>query len=109
RLGALADDHREPGHLLRPRGSVRARRGGRRGATRTTVLAARADRRGGEVARMAPPREDRRAQALVRDSGGEGLMRVYFATDLHGSETCWRKFLNAGQHYKADVIVLGGD
>src|SRR5439155_26155451 len=82
---------------------------GRRGATRTTVLAARADRRGGEVARMAPPREDRRAQALVRDSGGEGLMRVYFATDLHGSETCWRKFLNAGQHYKADVIVLGGD
>jgi Icc-related predicted phosphoesterase len=36
-------------------------------------------------------------------------MRLYFATDLHGSETCWRKFLNAGQHYKADVIVLGGD
>ena len=33
-------------------------------------------------------------------------MRLYFATDVHGSETCWRKFLNAAQHYKADVLVL---
>ncbi len=23
-------------------------------------------------------------------------MRVFFATDIHGSEVCWRKFLNAG-------------
>src|SRR5437773_363579 len=36
-------------------------------------------------------------------------MRLYFATDVHGSEKCWRKFLNAGKHYSADVIVLGGD
>jgi Icc-related predicted phosphoesterase len=36
-------------------------------------------------------------------------MRVFFATDIHGSEICWRKFLNAGAHYKADVLVLGGD
>jgi len=36
-------------------------------------------------------------------------MRLYFATDIHGSETCWRKFLNAGKHYDADVLVLGGD
>src|SRR3954467_11409440 len=36
-------------------------------------------------------------------------MRLYFATDIHGSEKCWRKFLNAGKHYSADVIVLGGD
>jgi Icc-related predicted phosphoesterase len=36
-------------------------------------------------------------------------MRIFFATDIHGSETCWRKFLNCGQHYEADVIVLGGD
>ena len=36
-------------------------------------------------------------------------MRLFFATDIHGSETCWRKFLNAGKHYNADVIVLGGD
>jgi Icc-related predicted phosphoesterase len=36
-------------------------------------------------------------------------MRVFFATDVHGSEVCWKKFLNSGKHYKADVIVLGGD
>jgi uncharacterized protein len=36
-------------------------------------------------------------------------VRLFFATDIHGSETCWRKFLNSGKHYQADVIVLGGD
>src|SRR6201984_1343313 len=36
-------------------------------------------------------------------------MRIFFATDVHGSETCWRKFLNAAAHYKADVLILGGD
>lgn len=36
-------------------------------------------------------------------------MRLFFATDIHGSEVCWRKFVNAGRHYQADVIVLGGD
>ena len=35
--------------------------------------------------------------------------RLYLATDIHGSETCWRKFLNSGKHYEADVMVLGGD
>jgi Icc-related predicted phosphoesterase len=35
--------------------------------------------------------------------------RLFFATDIHGSETCWRKFLNAGKHYEADVLILGGD
>ena len=35
--------------------------------------------------------------------------RIFFATDIHGSETCWRKFLNSGKHYEAKVIVLGGD
>ncbi len=36
-------------------------------------------------------------------------MRIFFATDVHGSEVCWRKFLNSGKHYEADVIILGGD
>jgi uncharacterized protein len=36
-------------------------------------------------------------------------VRIFFATDVHGSEVCWRKFLNSGAHYKADVIILGGD
>lgn len=35
--------------------------------------------------------------------------RVYFATDLHGSSKCFRKFLNAGPFYRADVMVLGAD
>ena len=36
-------------------------------------------------------------------------MKVFFATDIHGSEVCWRKFLNAAAFYKADLVVLGGD
>ena len=35
--------------------------------------------------------------------------KLYFATDVHGSEQCFRKFLNAGPAYGADVMVLGGD
>jgi Icc-related predicted phosphoesterase len=38
-----------------------------------------------------------------------GLLRIYFATDIHGSDICWRKFINAGKFYKADLIILGGD
>jgi uncharacterized protein len=36
-------------------------------------------------------------------------VRIYFATDLHGSEVCFRKFLAAAKVYEADVIILGGD
>jgi Icc-related predicted phosphoesterase len=36
-------------------------------------------------------------------------MRIFFATDIHGSEICWRKFLNSAAFYKADLVVLGGD
>lgn len=35
--------------------------------------------------------------------------RLFFATDVHGSEACWRKFINSGKHYEADVLILGGD
>jgi uncharacterized protein len=35
--------------------------------------------------------------------------KIYFATDVHGSEQCFRKFLNAGIAYRPDVMVLGGD
>jgi Icc-related predicted phosphoesterase len=38
-----------------------------------------------------------------------GKLRLYFATDLHGSEKCFRKFVNAGEAYGASVMVLGGD
>ena len=35
--------------------------------------------------------------------------RLFFATDLHGSERTFRKFINAGKFYEANVIVMGGD
>jgi len=35
--------------------------------------------------------------------------RLFFATDLHGSERTFRKFINAGKFYGANVIVMGGD
>ncbi len=38
-----------------------------------------------------------------------GVTRVFFATDTHGSNVCFRKFINAGKFYEAQVIILGGD
>jgi len=35
--------------------------------------------------------------------------KLYFVSDLHGSGKCFRKYLNGGPIYKADVMVLGGD
>ena len=37
------------------------------------------------------------------------MPRIFFTTDIHGSDVCWRKFLNAGTFHKADVLVMGGD
>lgn len=39
----------------------------------------------------------------------EGVTRMFYATDIHGSTACWRKFVNAAEFYDADVLVLGGD
>lgn len=36
-------------------------------------------------------------------------LRVFFATDIHGSERCFRKFLAAAKSYEADALILGGD
>jgi uncharacterized protein len=38
-----------------------------------------------------------------------GDTRVFFVSDLHGSEVCFRKFLNAAKAYRADVLIAGGD
>ena len=35
--------------------------------------------------------------------------QTYFITDVHGSDKCFKKFLNAGKFYKASVLILGGD
>ncbi len=39
----------------------------------------------------------------------EPMTRVFFATDIHGSDPAFFKFLNAAEHYQADALVLGGD
>lgn len=36
-------------------------------------------------------------------------MRLYFTTDIHGSDICFRKFVNSAKFYKAEVLILGGD
>ena len=42
-------------------------------------------------------------------SKGKRALRVFFATDIHGSERCYRKFLAAARAYEADALILGGD
>jgi uncharacterized protein len=42
-----------------------------------------------------------------RNRGGERTL--FFATDLHGSEVCFRKFVAAAAFYGAELLVLGGD
>jgi Icc-related predicted phosphoesterase len=44
-----------------------------------------------------------------RRPAGAPPVRLYFASDLHGSEKCFRKFLNGGSVYEADAMILGGD
>jgi len=34
---------------------------------------------------------------------------LFFATDIHGSERCFIKFINAAKFYQANVLILGGD
>jgi uncharacterized protein len=36
-------------------------------------------------------------------------LRIFFATDVHGSDRCFRKFLAAAGVYDANVLILGGD
>jgi Icc-related predicted phosphoesterase len=36
-------------------------------------------------------------------------MRLYYASDIHGSRKCWLKFLATPKYYGADVIIIGGD
>ncbi len=37
------------------------------------------------------------------------MTTIFFATDVHGSDICWKKFINAGKFYESDIIILGGD
>jgi uncharacterized protein len=44
-----------------------------------------------------------------RGRSGEERLRLYYASDIHGTEVLWRKFLRAHEVYKAKVLVMGGD
>ena len=35
--------------------------------------------------------------------------RIFCTTDVHGSDVVFRKFVNAGKFYKADIVILNGD
>ncbi len=37
------------------------------------------------------------------------MIKLFFVTDIHGSNVCYRKFLNALPIYGVDVAVLLGD
>jgi Icc-related predicted phosphoesterase len=40
---------------------------------------------------------------------GENQRTIFFASDLHGSEVCFKKFVAAAKFYGADTLLLGGD
>ncbi|MFH1328408.1 MAG: metallophosphoesterase [Candidatus Bathyarchaeota archaeon] len=37
------------------------------------------------------------------------ITRIVFASDIHGSERTFLKFINSGKFYKANVLIHGGD
>ncbi len=39
----------------------------------------------------------------------DAVVRLYYASDIHGSDVLWRKFLNAADAYDVSVLVMGGD
>ena len=44
-----------------------------------------------------------------KNKSGNGQVKIFFASDLHGSNVCFKKFVNGAKFYGADVLVLGGD
>ncbi len=44
-----------------------------------------------------------------RVDDGARSVRLFYASDIHGSDLLWRKFLGASKFYEADAAVMGGD
>src|ERR1700761_1911325 len=44
-----------------------------------------------------------------QNGAGGSRTRLFFFTNLHGSDICFRKFLHAGATYEANVVIMGGD
>jgi hypothetical protein len=39
----------------------------------------------------------------------QAVADVYYASDVHGSDVCWRRFLGAARFYGAQSLIMGGD
>jgi uncharacterized protein len=46
---------------------------------------------------------------MFRKRDSSDVLTIFFATDLHGSNVCFKKFVNAAKFYGAGVLILGGD
>ena len=42
-------------------------------------------------------------------SPAQATTDIYYASDLHGADRVWRKFLGAGRFYNVDALIMGGD
>ncbi len=40
---------------------------------------------------------------------GSNFTRILFATDVHGSDPVWKKFIRGAERYKANILIIGGD
>lgn len=36
-------------------------------------------------------------------------LTIFYVADIHGSDTCFKKWLNAAGFYGADILIIGGD
>jgi len=35
--------------------------------------------------------------------------KIFYASDVHGSDVCFKKFINSASFYGVDILILGGD
>src|SRR6478736_7358370 len=50
-----------------------------------------------------------RKRRTADGSVAEQTVALYYASDVHGSDQCWRKFLGAGRFYGVQALIMGGD
>src|SRR5207253_1684125 len=69
--------------------------------------------RGNSPRRQRGERAPLMLKSLFRSTNPSGArtdcLRMYYASDVHGSEQCWRKFLGAARFYGAQALIMGGD
>jgi Icc-related predicted phosphoesterase len=44
-----------------------------------------------------------------REQPREPALDLYYASDVHGADRLWRKFLGAGRFYRCTELIMGGD